>query len=92
MRNKVTGLAVTMLMVWFSGFHAPNVMAFFDYNTFHPLPYRPDLQEYCPQVSVSARAPKLTCYTFVLIHGTRSSKKKRKRTSHIYKYKIPFKM
>lgn len=53
MRNKVTGSAIIVLMVvWLSGFHAPNVMAFFDYNTFHPLPFRPDLQEYCPQVSI----------------------------------------
>lgn len=51
MQNKIAGLAVIMLMVWLNVNHAPNVMAFFDYNTFHPVPFRPDLQENCPQVS-----------------------------------------
>lgn len=52
MRTKAVCLAVLTLIMWFGDFHAPHVTAFFDYNKFHPLPFRPDLQEYCPQVSV----------------------------------------
>lgn len=64
MQNKIAGFAVIMLMVWYNGHHVPHVMAFFDYNTFHPMPFRPDLQEYCPQVSaIPMRARKITCCT-----------------------------
>lgn len=56
MRNKITAFAVAVLMVCYNGLHTPNVMAFFDYNTFHPMPFRPDLQEYCPQVSAEQPA------------------------------------
>lgn len=51
MRNKIACLIVLTLALLSSDFHAPYVAAFFDYNTFHPMPYRPDLQEKCPQVS-----------------------------------------
>lgn len=51
MRNKISYFVVLTVALWLNIFHAPHVTAFFDYNKFHPLPYRPDLQEFCPQVS-----------------------------------------
>lgn len=51
MSSKITCLFTLTLVLWLNIFHAPHVTAFFDYNKFHPVPYRPDLQEYCPQVS-----------------------------------------
>ncbi|XP_031628484.1 apolipoprotein D [Contarinia nasturtii] len=50
MRNQIKCLIVLTLALWFGDFRAPLVVAFFDYNKFHPVPFRPDLQEYCPQV------------------------------------------
>lgn len=59
MSSKITCFAILSLTLWFGDFHALHVTAFFDYNKFHPLPFRPDLQEHCPQVS---RRTATTCF------------------------------
>lgn len=51
MQSKIVCLAVLAAALLINVFNAPHVNAFFDYNKFHPMPFRPDLQEFCPQVS-----------------------------------------
>lgn len=50
MANEFTCILTLTLVLWLNVFHAPHVTAFFEYNKFRPVPFRPDLQEYCPQV------------------------------------------
>lgn len=52
MSSKIRRLFTLPLILWLNICHAPHATAFFDYNKFHPVPYRPDLQEYCPQVGI----------------------------------------
>lgn len=51
MQNKIVFLAILTTAILLNVFHTSYVAAFFDYNKFHPVPYRPDLQKLCPRVS-----------------------------------------
>lgn len=94
MRNKIN-CSVTLLVIFcITVFYAPHVTAFFDYNKFHPLPFRPDLQEHCPQVSAANKQPAIQitlCIHFswyVFMHKWNKNRwKKNAREIHI-QYKL----
>lgn len=92
MRSTVACFALLTVSLWLNVFHAPHVAAFFDYNKFHPLPYRPDLQEFCPQVRHEQSSNLLYIRTQLYYTHTQMNwrNKMNKRNIHIFKYNFQF--